>query len=105
MWNSSLVEGPRRVASLGPPDPETGERPFLGWLDGYRLNVARSVLPSGAEPYLMDPQPQTPRCIFAGDALVGDGTWSLTAFLVFPDEATAVAAMPDLWIEPPVGEA
>lgn len=99
-WNSSLVDGPRQVSNLGPPDPETGERPVLGWLPGYRLNVARSALTPEAAPYLMDPQPQTPRCLFAGDELGADGNWTLTAFLVFPDEETAKAALPGLWIEP-----
>ena len=101
-WNPSLVDGPRQVANLGPADPETGERPFLGWLPGYRVNVARSALPATAAAYVMDPQPQTPRCVFAGDTLGEDGQWALTVFCVFPDEATAIAAMPDLWFAPPV---
>lgn len=99
-WNTSLVEAPRQVAQLGPADPETGAREFLGWLPGYRMNVARSALSDDAAPYLMDPQPQSPRCVFAGDVLGEDGNWALTAFLVFPDEESAKAAFPDLWTEP-----
>ena len=99
-WNTSLVQGPRQVAALGPADHEGGERPFLGWLPGYRMNVARSALTPEAEAFLMDPQPQSPRCVFAGDVLSEDGNWALTAFLVFPDEDAAKAALPALWTGP-----
>lgn len=101
-WNRTFVDGPRQVARLGPLDPETGEREVLGWLPGYRLNVAHSALNAEAKLYLMDPQPQSPRCLFAGDELGEDGRWALTAFLVFPDEATAVAALPGLWTPEPI---
>ena len=106
-WNPSLVDGPRQVAQLGAIDPETGGREFLGWMDGYRLNIARSALTAEAQPFLMDPQPQSPRCVFAGDVLGDDGNWALTAFLVFPDEEAAKAALPDLWtgpVDPPAEE-
>ena len=37
-------------------------------------------------------QPSASVRIWAGDERLGDGTWRDTAFLLFPDDATALAA-------------
>lgn len=48
------------------------------------------------------PEPVTPMVVFAGDAPGEGGHYQLTAFLVFEDEAEAIAALPGLWIAPEV---
>ncbi|ATC34119.1 hypothetical protein CA606_18265 [Caulobacter vibrioides] len=98
-WNPALVDGPIAVPIYGPADPVTGERPVIGGRVGYHLNVARSAMPAGAAGYEVDPEPATPTRVFAGDWRGEDGRWALTALLLFPDEATAIAALPGLWSE------
>ena len=98
-WNMSVVDGPIDILDLGPPDAD-GVRPVLGVVPGYHLNVARSVVPTSAEAFEVAPDPSTPVRVFAGDERGDQGRYRLTAFLIFADQAEAVAALPDLWFEP-----
>lgn len=100
MWNPSLIDGPIVVPTYGPPDPETGVRPVTGSVPGYHLNLARSLMTPALDVFEVTPEPVTPMVVFAGDAPDEAGRYRLTAFLVFEDEAEAIAALPGLWIEP-----
>jgi hypothetical protein len=104
-WNPSLVDGPITVPTYGPVVLEVFERPIIGVMPGYHLNVARSALPIAAKVFEVTPNPVTPVRVFAGDRRGEDGRFELTALLLFPNEATAIAALPALWFEPqPEGE-
>lgn len=82
-WNTSVVDGPILIDGVA----------------GYHLNVAPSAVPAEAAPYMVAPEPVTPARTFAGDVQAQDGTWPLTAFLRFPDEETAKAVLPGLWVD------
>lgn len=98
-WNRAVVDGPVSIPIYGTPDPVTGERPITGYEPGCHLNVGRSAVPAGAEAYEITPDPATPVRVMAGDRPRGDGSWELTSFLLFPNEAAAAAVMPGLVVE------
>lgn len=83
-WNTSIVDGPIPIEGVS----------------GYHLNLAPAAVPAEAVAYLVTPEPFTPARTFAGDVQAQDGTWPATAFLRFPDEATARAVLAGLWMEP-----
>jgi hypothetical protein len=101
-WNPSLIDGPLTIPTFGPADPETGIRPVTGCVPGYHLNVARGLITPDLDAYMVTPEPVTPLRVCAGDQPDEDGRYSLTAFLVFADEAQAREALPGLWFESPV---
>lgn len=96
MWDRTCVDGPHVILTFGPADPETGERPVTGEVEGYHLNVVRSRLPAEAATFEVDPEPHTPACTFAGDERGADGRFLETAFLRFVDEAEARAVLAGL---------
>jgi hypothetical protein len=95
--NTSLVLGPISVPTYGPEqtDPETGAvyRPVTGYVPGSHWNIARTHLAPSLAPYEVTPDPSTPAVIWAGDERMPNGMWRDTAFLLFADDAEALAAL------------
>lgn len=102
MWSDDVMGPILSPAEVEPAIDEDGA-PFervLGWKPGYRVNLSRAE--ADAKPYL-DPfrvEPETPRALFAGDERDGEGRWTLTAFLIFNDEAQARTWLFEHWREP-----
>lgn len=95
--NASVVHGPIQVPVYGAPqiDPQTGAevRPVTGYVPGSHWNVARTHMVPSLEPYEVTPDPATPANVWAGDERLPSGMWRDTAFLHFPDEDAALAAL------------
>jgi hypothetical protein len=90
--NGSVVLGPVQIPIYGEPDEE-GVRPVTGYVPGSHWNIARTHLAPSLAPYEVTPDPSTPAVVWAGDERLQDGTWRDTAFLLFADEAEALAAL------------
>ena len=75
--NSSVVLGP--IAIDGVP--------------GSHWNIARTHLAPSLAPYEVTPDPSTPAVVWGGDVRLPDRTWRDTAFLLFADDAEALAAL------------
>lgn len=96
MWNKSIIDGPLQIPIFGDPQPVTllkGEKdvgdtfcPVTGYREGYHLNMPADAVPEAAKPYLVDPA--EPARVLAGTD---------TAFLKFPDEATARTVLAEFW--------
>jgi len=93
--NTSIVLGPISVPIYGAPVTVDGitTRPVTGYVSGSHWNIARNRLTPALEAYEVTPDPATPAVVWGGDVRLPDGTWRDTAFLVFPDDATALAAL------------
>ena len=90
--NGSVVLGPVRIPIYGAPDAE-GVRPVTGYVPGSHWNIARTHLAPSLAQYEVTPDPSTPAVVWGGDERMPNGMWRDTAFLLFSDDAQALAAL------------
>ena len=91
MWMTSLIDGPISAPIYDPEETDAEgnvTRAVIGWQDGYRLNVAPTVMCDELEPYRVTPNEKL-RGFFGAQ----------TYRLLFPDEATARGLMAEYWVE------
>ena len=77
-WNASLVDGPIPTYKQ----------------NSYDINISVSCMTSELENYVVEPS--MPKRVFAGD---DPENRTETVCLSFPNEATAISLIPELWIE------
>lgn len=89
-WRSP-VDGPIPAPVYGEPDAD-GDRAVTGYEPGYRLNVPPELVTAAIEPCRITPA--EPMRVFAGDDPAAPAA---TVFLLFADEAAAIAALAEWW--------